>query len=106
MLGIELNLVQRLGISDLTKGELFNHRKNWQSARSAIQKDARKVYFESNTTPSCAICGYSNHVEVAHIKSVSEFNVSTPIVVINLLSNLIGLCPNHHWEYDNGFLEL
>ena len=30
----------------------------------------------------------------------------TTIEEINNINNLIGLCPNHHWEYDNGLLEL
>lgn len=106
MLGIELNLEQRLSVSDLTKGEFFENRKNWQSARGGIQKDSRRVYFKSNPTPRCEICGYSNHVEVAHIKAVSDFDDSTTISEINSLSNLIGLCPNHHWELDNGYLKI
>lgn len=89
-----------------TKGDLFNSRKNWQSARSSIQKHAREVYFDNNPSPKCAICGYTNHVEVAHIKAVSEFTDEDTISDINSISNLIGLCPNHHWEYDNGILKL
>jgi predicted restriction endonuclease len=91
---------------EVTKGELFRDRKNWQSARSAIQKIARDVFKEANPHPKCAICGYSNHVEVAHIKAVNEFDDSATIKEIDSIANLIGLCPNHHWEYDNGILEL
>jgi len=83
----------------LTKGELFEKRGNWQSARSSIQKDARKIIKDNN--PSCAICGYSTHIEVAHIKAVSEFDDTSLISEINDRRNLIFLCPNHHWEYDN-----
>lgn len=89
-----------------TKGELFLNRKNWQSARSSIQHHARKVYFDSNPTPKCAICGYTNHVEVAHIKAVADFSDDATISDINSISNLVGLCPNHHWEYDNGMLKI
>jgi len=89
-----------------TKGELFEYRKNWQSARSAIQKSARAVYRSYYPKPKCAICGYSNCVEVAHIKAVSEFENDATIREINSVDNLIGLCPNHHWEYDNGILIL
>ena len=101
MLGMELNIVKLIDISNLTKDELFDKRKNWQSARSAIQKHARKVYLIENPTPKCVVCEYINHVEVAHIKAVSDFDGDITIAEINLLSNLIGLCPNHHWEYDN-----
>lgn len=108
MLGVELIIDngENDNLLDVTKGELFSNRKNWQSARSAIQKLARYYYKENNPNPKCAICGYSNHVEVAHIKPVSDFEDSATVREINSLSNLIGLCPNHHWEYDNGILKL
>ena len=36
-------------------------------------------------------------------KAVADFDDGTLVSEIN---NLIALCPNHHWEYDNGLLEL
>lgn len=105
-LSLQSKLERNNEISNKTKGELFNDRKNWQSARSAIQKDARKVFFEDNLTPKCLICGYTHHIEVAHIKAVSEFSNNTFIKEINRKDNLIGLCPNHHWEFDNGLLKI
>ena len=89
-----------------TKGDLFANRKNWQSARGTIQKEARRLYFYNNPSPKCAICGYTNHVQVAHIKPVSEFSNDTTISIINSITNLIGLCPNHHWEYDNNLIDI
>ena len=108
MLGVELIIDNghNDNLLDMTKGELFSDRKNWQSARSAIQKIARTNFKEANPNPKCSICGYSNHVEVAHIKPVNEFDDSATVREINSLSNLIGLCPNHHWEFDNGILKL
>ena len=44
----------------------------------------------------CAICGYDKHVEIAHIKPVSDFTDSCTIAEINSIDNLIALCPNHH----------
>ena len=105
-LHISPNTLRVSVFSNKTKGDLFTYRKNWQSARGSIQKDARKTYFYNNQHPKCAICGYTKHVEVAHIKAVSEFSNETPISTINSITNLIGLCPNHHWEYDNGMLKL
>ena len=105
-LRISPNTLRVSVISSKTKSDLFAYRKNWQSARGFIQKDARKIYFYNNQHPKCAICGYTKHVEVAHIKAVSEFSNETPISTINSITNLIGLCPNHHWEYDNGMLKL
>lgn len=105
-LDISPNILKVPAVSSKTKGDLFADRKNWQSARSSIQRDARKIYLDNNQSPKCAICGYTNHVEVAHIKAVSEFPNDAPISTINSITNLIGLCPNHHWEYDNGILKL
>lgn len=105
-LNLRLNINKQTLIDNMTKGELFNNRKNWQSARSAIQKMAKKVYFSNHNNPKCHICGYDKHVEVAHLKSVSSFTDDIKIKEINSIDNLIGLCPNHHWEYDNGILKL
>lgn len=108
MLGVELNIClnETNFLLNKTKGELFEKRKNWQSARSSIQKNARSIYFDNTVSPKCEICGYMHHVEVAHIKPVSEFPDTATIREINCIDNLIGLCPNHHWEYDNGILKI
>ena len=50
----------------------------------------------SSIEQKCIICGYNKHIEVAHIKAVSEFDDSALISEINALNNLIPLCPNHH----------
>lgn len=105
-LGVKLCIETQETLLDKTKGELFKSRKNWQSARSAIRKLAQQIYLDANPKPKCTICGYSHHVEVAHIKAVSDFDDSVTIREIDSIDNLIGLCPNHHWEYDNGILKL
>lgn len=105
-LGVKLNINYVYTILEKTKGELFRNRKNWQSARSAIQKSARWFYRQEVEQPKCAVCGYDKHVEVAHIKGVSEFEDEAKVREINSIDNLIGLCPNHHWEYDNGILDI
>jgi hypothetical protein len=43
---------------------------------------------------------------VCHLKGITEFDDSAKLSEINAKENLIGLCPNHHWEYDNGLLTL
>ncbi|WP_211109606.1 HNH endonuclease signature motif containing protein [Azospirillum tabaci] len=45
---------------------------------------------------ACAICGYMDNGEVAHIDAVANTLNNSP-------SNLIYLCPNHHTKYDYGF---
>ena len=106
---IELNLPlykEKKEISSLTKGELFENRINYQSARSDIRRHAQKIFENSDKEKYCKICGYDKHYEVAHIKAVSEFNDDVLILEINDIDNLVALCPNHHWEYDNGLLNL
>lgn len=53
----------------------------------------------------CQICGYDKHVEVHHIKPISSFPPDTLISDINSEDNLVVLCPNCHWEADNGLLK-
>lgn len=105
-LGMSLEFDVDNDIANKTKGELFSSRKNWQSARSAIRKHAQAIFSAFNTEYKCSICGYDKHIEIAHIKAVSDFDDETTIGEINAISNLIGLCPNHHWEYDNGIIKL
>lgn len=49
----------------------------------------------------CQYCGYNKHVEVCHIKPIKSFPSNTLIDTINDPSNLLVLCPNCHWEFDN-----
>ena len=106
-LGINSPTIKKANpVSEQTKGQLFQTRKNWQSARTAIRKLAQKSFEDSGKPYKCVICGYTNHIEIAHIKAVSDFDDETIVSEINHPDNLIGLCPNHHWEYDNGILKL
>ena len=91
---------------DETKKELFERKSNWQSARNSIRRLAYNIYYENNDTHECAICGYKHHIDVAHIKAVSDFDDNATLREINDINNLIGLCPNHHWEYDHGLITL
>jgi len=45
---------------------------------------------------ACAICGYMDNGEIAHIEAVATTLNNAP-------SNLIYLCPNHHTKYDLGY---
>lgn len=50
---------------------------------------------------ACAFCGYEKHVELAHIKAVSDFEDTALLKEVNSIDNVIQLCPNCHWEFDN-----
>lgn len=65
---------------------------------------ARKVYRDSGRPLMCALCKYETHVDICHIRDIRSFPDGTPYLVINDLSNLLALCKNHHWEFDNNFL--
>lgn len=62
---------------------------------------SRKLILESDREMKCEECGYDKHVEVAHIKAISDYSNDTLIATINDHSNLKILCPNCHWEFDN-----
>lgn len=54
----------------------------------------------------CHVCGYTKHVELAHIKPLSSFSFSAQLKEVNSPSNVVQLCPNCHWELDNGLITL
>lgn len=89
-----------------TKQEVFDKHSNWQSARTSIRRFAAYVFHQSGKNKSCFNCGYNKHTEICHIKAVSEFEKEILIEVINHIDNLVALCPNCHWEYDNNILKL
>lgn len=60
----------------------------------------------SLTKLGCQYCGYNTHVELAHIKAISEFDDTATLAEINAPENIFVLCPNHHWELDNGKLDI
>jgi hypothetical protein len=92
-------------LGNKTIGELKAIYNNYFKFRIRIAKAARDI-FKTITTKSCVNCGYDKHVQAAHIKSVASFSDDVLISEINNKKNLIPLCPNCHWEYDNGLLDL
>tara|TARA_R110000868_G_scaffold14414_2_gene67034 strand:+ start:37371 stop:37895 length:525 start_codon:yes stop_codon:yes gene_type:complete len=54
----------------------------------------------------CYQCGYTKHVELCHIKPIKNFNEKCTIKEVNDIKNVIQLCPNCHWEFDNHLLIL
>lgn len=55
---------------------------------------------------SCQRCSYSKHIELCHIKVIHTFDINSTLGEINSPDNLLILCPNCHWEFDNGLLPL
>jgi len=93
-------------LNGVTKKEYFDIKGVYHKFRAVIRKHAQYVYEKNDGDKTCNICGYSKHIQVCHIKSVSSFSDDDLVTDINSKDNLIGLCPNHHWEYDNGLINL
>jgi predicted nucleic acid-binding Zn ribbon protein len=85
--------------------ESMNNKRQYQ-INSRIRELARNQYFKEHKNYSCKICGYDKHIEIHHIKPITSFPKTTPISIINDNSNLIALCPNHHWELDNNIITI
>ena len=92
--------------SSRTKGDIFKKSKNYQTARARIGSHARKIFFMSEKPRECFVCGYTLHVDIAHIKDVKDFEEHVTIKEINDINNLVALCKNHHWEFDNDILDI
>ncbi len=71
-----------------------------------IRDNSRYNYDNSSRPRYCEICKYDKYYEVCHIKPIHLFGLDAPISVINALGNLIALCPNCHWELDNGLVTI
>jgi hypothetical protein len=87
-------------LGDITLREAMYTKHHKSAAFSLVRSRARAI----NKDNSCKACGYSKHVEVAHIKPISSFPEDTLLSKINDPQNLIALCPNCHWEFDHGLL--
>jgi 5-methylcytosine-specific restriction endonuclease McrA len=75
-------------------------------AHAWIRKLARRAYANSDNPQHCLVCGYSKHFEVCHIRPIQDFPEETTMAIVNSLENLVALCPNCHWEFDQGLLTL
>lgn len=65
-----------------------------------VREFCRKWNPEIREMP-CAFCGYEKHVELAHVEPIAAFPDGARLRDVNASSNVIPLCPNCHWEFDN-----
>jgi 5-methylcytosine-specific restriction endonuclease McrA len=87
-------------IIDYTLSECIYDKHHKSSAFALVRSRARSLA-KSLGWNSCCKCGYDKHVEIAHIKPISEFPDDTKLSIINNPNNLMPLCPNCHWEFDH-----
>lgn len=90
---------------DVTLGE---HRARYihlhpSSIHASVRTFGRSLNKDMLKLP-CHKCGYSKHVELAHIKPIASFPDSATIRDVNSKDNVIQLCPNCHWEFDHDLL--
>ena len=69
----------------------------------AVRSSARSLY---SARSNCSACGYDKHVEVCHRRAIVDFPDTALVSEINDPTNILILCPNCHWEFDHGVLEL
>lgn len=91
---------------DKTIKELIYNKGHKSNAYSHIRSKARLTAQKYKLDFVCSNCGYSKHVEVCHIKPISDYAEDTLVSEVNAKCNLLILCPNCHWEFDNGLLTL
>lgn len=75
---------------------------------SAMRQVARQIFSSKNNLSEvcCTNCGYSKHTEICHIRAIKDFPNTTTVREVTDYNNLIALCPNCHWELDNGILKI
>jgi hypothetical protein len=71
-----------------------------------IRHDARRAYKRSDLPKRCLVCKYATHIEICHRRPIRDFSEDALVSDVNMLSNLVALCPTHHWELDTGYLIL
>ena len=88
-------------IQDYALYEVSYDKHHKSSAFSLVRVRARTLGKRLGWT-CCMKCGYSKHIEIAHIKPIGSYPPETMISEINNVSNLVPLCRNCHWEFDHG----
>lgn len=73
-------------------------------AYQAVRNHAKRMMRVAGCKKACAQCGWARGIQVCHIKPISSFPDSATVGEINVLDNLVYLCPNHHWDLDHGHL--
>jgi predicted restriction endonuclease len=92
-------------LKDQTITEASHKRAGGANVYDNIRCNARKLMMEQiNTGTGCSNCGWSHHVQVCHIRAINSFPKDALVSEVNDLSNLMLLCPNCHWLFDNGKL--
>lgn len=90
---------QNIQLKDINPG--LNSVKRFRALRCAARYLLDKLWDKKQ----CHFCFYNKHVEVCHIKAIVDFPETALLKEVNDKSNLILLCPTHHWELDHNLLD-
>lgn len=100
----EKEYLLNLTLADYTERKCI--KKLHASSKFAHIRGLCRSWNKKMTLLPCHSCGYSKHVELAHIKSLRSFPPTALLRDVNGSHNVIQLCPNCHWEFDNKLLIL
>lgn len=99
----DVKIIKMENVNEDTIGDLIYNQFHRSAAHNKIRLRAKNILKKMKIN-SCENCGYNKHIECAHIIPLSNFPLDTKVYVANAKANLIGLCPNCHWEFDKGLL--
>ncbi len=102
----ELHNPQKRDWSKITIKDMEDRSGKYANKYRSIRDHSRNIYIKSDKIKHCLNCNYDKHFDVCHIKDIQEFPKNTTIEIVNSLNNLVALCKNCHWEFDNDLLQL
>lgn len=70
-----------------------------------LRGHSRSVFDKSKKEKSCYLCNYNIHVDICHIIDVKDFSLDSLVLDVNNIINLVALCKNCHFEFDNDELD-
>lgn len=96
--------IKNMTLAEYTERECI--KKLHPSSKFAHIRGFCRSWNKDKTKLPCYNCGYTKHVELAHIKPIAYFKPTDKLGDINSPKNVVQLCPNCHWEFDNKLLSL
>ena len=76
------------------------------SWKSAGLRTLNRIWNRDLLLYACQNCDYNLHVELCHITDISSWPKSATLGEINSPTNILVLCRNCHWEFDQELLDI
>ena len=90
---------RRLTVAQLKAKDAIKHPSYYRGYLNSITR-----LLNAHRPRKCQVCGYDKHVEYCHKVPIKAFLDSVMVQVVSGPENILVLCPNCHWEYDQGLL--